>query len=153
MSFRQCTFKIDPPLLTYDEFLYRFHILQLRSPCYCTFSCHLQVTVYVREARLSWISMWRSSITLTHRPHMRKPWPSMPDMVSSTWWIFRHVYAVWCCYNAVNLSLKYSRKAPHRSPVRARYGLFLWVQPLIDILLQFLQLFRQHLTILDCIIQ
>ena len=46
-------------------------------------------------------------------------------------------YALRCYYNTVNF-LKYSQKTPHSSPVRARYVVLLWVQHLIDILLQFL---------------
>ena len=61
------------------------------------------------------------------------------------------LHTVRCHYNTVNFLKKYSQKTPHSSPVRARYGV-LWIQHLIDILPQFLQLSMQHLTVLDSVI-
>ena len=53
-----------------------------------------------------------------------------------------------CRYNAVNFLANINK----RHPLEQGVGCILWIQHLIDILPQFLQLFVQYLTILDCII-
>ena len=65
--------------------------------------------------------------------------------------IYQHYTVLWR-YNAVSFLKKYSQKTPHSSPIRARYGMSLWIQHLIGILPQFLQSFIQYLTIFDHVI-
>ena len=70
-------------------------------------------------------------------------------MVSST---------VRCRYNAVNFITNIHKRHPMARPLGRGMGCLLWIQHLIDLMAQFLQLLVQNLTIfyrvitaLDCI--
>ena len=64
-----------------------------------------------------------------------------------------HQYTVCCRYNTVNFLKKNIHKGhPIARPLGRAMGCLLWIQYLIDILPEFLQLFMQYLTILDRVI-
>ena len=55
-------------------------------------------------------------------------------------------------YNAPNLHTNIPKRHSIARPLGRGMGCILWIQHLIDILPQFLQLFMQNLTISDCVI-
>ena len=57
-----------------------------------------------------------------------------------------------CCYNAVNFLTNIHLRHPIARPLGRGMGCVSWIQRVIDILPQFLQLSMQYLTILDCVI-
>ena len=57
-----------------------------------------------------------------------------------------------CRYNAVNFLQNIHKRHHTARPTGRGMGCFLWVQPLIDILPQFLQWCGQYYVILDCVI-
>ena len=59
---------------------------------------------------------------------------------------------LWCCYNTVNFLTNIHKRHPIAHSLGWGMGCLLWIQHLIDILSQFLQLFMQYLIILDHII-
>ena len=65
--------------------------------------------------------------------------------------IYIYIYTVQCRYNAVNF-ITNIKKHPIARPFGRGIRCILWIQHLIDILPQFLQLFMQYLTILDRVI-
>ena len=67
--------------------------------------------------------------------------------------IFLGIYCtVQCHYNAVNFIKKIHKRHPITHPLGWGMGCLLWIQPLIVILLQFLQWCMQYLVILDHVI-
>ena len=61
-------------------------------------------------------------------------------------------YTVRCRYNAVNFITNIHKRHPMARPLGRGMGCLLWIQHLIDIMSQFLQLLMQNLTILDRVI-
>ena len=59
---------------------------------------------------------------------------------------------VWCCYNTVNFLANIHKWHLIAHPTGWGMGCLLWVQPLINILPEFLYLYMQYLTILDHVI-
>ena len=59
---------------------------------------------------------------------------------------------VWCRYNAANFITNIHKRHPMARPLGRGMGCLLWIQHLIDIMSQFLQLLMQKLTILDRVI-
>ena len=57
---------------------------------------------------------------------------------------------VWCRYNAVNFLTNIHKRHPIARPLGRDMGCLLWIQHLIDILPQSLQLFMQYLTTVEC---
>ena len=61
-------------------------------------------------------------------------------------------HTVRCRYNAVKFLTNVHKRHRITRPLGRDMECLLWIQPLIDILSQILQLFTQYLTILDCVI-
>ena len=61
-------------------------------------------------------------------------------------------HTVRCRYNAVNFITNIHKRHPMARPLGRGMGCLLWIQHLIDIMSQFLQLLMQNLTILDRVI-
>ena len=57
-----------------------------------------------------------------------------------------------CCYNTVNFLINIHKRHPIGRPSGRAMGCLLWVQPLLDVVPDFLQLFMQYLTTLDCVL-
>ena len=66
--------------------------------------------------------------------------------------IHGHLHTVRCRYNAVNFITNVHKRHPMARPLGRGMGCLLWIQHLIDIMSQFLQLSMQNLTILDRVI-
>ena len=71
-------------------------------------------------------------------------------MVIYYWVILLHT--VRCRYNAVNFITNIHKRHPMARPLGRGMGCLLWIQHLIDIMSQFLQLLMQNLAILDRVI-
>ena len=67
-------------------------------------------------------------------------------------WYFVKINTVRCRYNAVNFITNIHKRHPMARPLGRGMGCLLWIQHLIDIISQFLQLSMQNLTILDRVI-
>ena len=61
-------------------------------------------------------------------------------------------YTVWCLYNTVNFLQNIHERHPAARPSGWAMGCLFWVQPLVDILPQFLQWRMKYHVILDCVI-
>ena len=75
-------------------------------------------------------------------------WDAYWNLTTLTLHIYRTLYR----YNAVNFLQNIHEKRPIAHPSGRGMGCILWIQPLIDILPQFLQWCVQYFLMLDCVI-
>ena len=83
----------------------------------------------------------------TKRHH--RCWRIWPNQIRGKWGLS----TVRCRYNAVNFITNSHKRHPMARPLGQGMGCLLWIQHLIDIMSQFLQLLMQNLTILDRVIK
>ena len=114
---------------------------------------HYDVTVL----RLAQVMVWRCINTWAYWPSWRRLVQSRPRgrLISNVYTTNSSgtlLSTVRCRYNAVNFITNIHKRHPMARPLGRGMGCLLWIQHLIDIMSQFLQLLMQNLTILDRVI-
>ena len=99
--------------------------------------------------------IWMSFYISMHQGvcHVEKIHPIMAKLyISGRWLVCAFQDTLRCCYNMFNFLTNIHKRHPIACPLAWGMGCLLWIRHLTDILPQFLQLFRQYLTILGRVI-